>query len=446
MSAMADAARSQETKKASVIIVTGFLGAGKTTLLNRILTAEHGRRIAVVVNEFGEVGIDHHLLISSDQQVVQMNNGCICCTVRGDLLRSFFELAEHRDKFDTVIIETTGLAEPGPVAQTLYADERIRGEFTLDGVITVVDAKHIAAQLEESVEASEQIAFADLVLLNKTDLATVDELDRVEREIGRLNKIAKICRTRNSEFDLDTVFALQSADLELQLGPSIAPDRDGHDHDHKHGRHHQARHNHLNDIETVCIVEPGELDGMKLSVWFRSQIAAFGPNLLRMKGILNLHGDPDQFLFQGVRMEFEGRPGRAWSADEERLNRLVFIGRKLDGAAIAQGFKDCFWSGKSGNGASAARPDPFGRELLDISPQTLEQIRYWMRQNFGYAKEIPIVVKEVPCVKAKCPPIETAIIAVLKNAPPRNFKIQRPINEITFDNVYDLIENPMPCC
>jgi G3E family GTPase len=449
---MSGAARAEKAKKVSVIIVTGFLGAGKTTLLNRILTAEHGRRIAVVVNEFGEVGIDHHLLISSDQQVIQMNNGCICCTVRGDLLRSFFELAEHRGKFDTVIIETTGLAEPGPVAQTLYADERIRSEFTLDGVITVVDAKHIAAQLEESVEASDQIAFADLVVLNKTDLATVDELDRIEQQIGRLNKIAKIYRTKNSEFDLDTVFTLQSADLELRLGPAVAPDNDEHDHDHGHGHGdghghgHHAHHNHLSDIMTVCIVEPGELDGMKLSVWFRSQIAEFGPNLLRMKGILNLRGDPDQFLFQGVRMEFEGRPGRAWSAGEERLNRLVFIGRRLDGGALAQGFKECFSTHANGNGASATRPDPFGRELLEISPQTLEQIRYWMRQNFGYTKEIPIVVKEVPCVKAKCPPIETAIIAILKNEPPRNFKIQRPINEITFDNVYDLIENPMPCC
>lgn len=194
---------------------------------------------------------------------------------------------------------------------------------------------------------------------------------------------------------------------------------------------------------TVCIVEAGELDGMKLSVWFRSQIAEFGPDLYRMKGILNLRGDPEQFLFQGVRMEFEGRPGRPWSADERRLNRLVFIGRKLDQSAISQGFKGCL---HTGNGDVSAKPDPFGRNLLEISPHTLDQIRYWMRQNFGFAGEIPIVVKEVPCVKPSCPPIETAIVAVLKNAPPRYFKIQRPINEITFDNVYDLIENPMPCC
>ena len=254
------------SKKASVIILTGFLGAGKTTLLNRILTADHGRRIAVIVNEYGEVGIDHHLLISSDQQVVQMNNGCICCTVRGDLMRSFFELAEHRSKFDTVIIETTGLAEPAPVAQSLYADERIRAEFTLEGVVTIVDAKHISGQLEESGEACEQIAFADLILLNKTDLATPEELDEIEKDIGRLNKVAKVYRTRNSELDLSAVFDLGSADLAHKIDAHAA-DHDHHHHDGDH--HHHHHHNHLKNIETVCIVEPGELDGLKLSLWFR---------------------------------------------------------------------------------------------------------------------------------------------------------------------------------
>jgi G3E family GTPase len=438
------------SKKASVIIVTGFLGAGKTTLLNRILTADHGRRIAVIVNEFGEVGIDHHLLISSDQQIIQMNNGCICCTVRSDLLRSFFELAEYRDKFDTVIIETTGLAEPAPVAQALYADERIRSEFRLDGAISVVDAKHINAQLEESVEACEQIAFADLVLLNKTDLVAVDDLDRIEQQIARLNKIARICRTRNSEIDLDIVFTLAGGDLELRLDAGAAdPDHDKEHHnanDHNHAHGHHSHHNHLRDIITVCIIEPGELDGMKLSLWFRSEVAKFGSDLLRMKGILNLRGDSDQFLFQGVRMDFEGRPGRAWNSGENRVNRLVFIGRKLDQEAIIQGFKACLCTGGTNGDSARVKPDPFGRELYETSPLRLDQIRYWMQQNFGFTKETPIVIKEVPCVKSKCPPIETAIVALLKNQPPRHFKIQRPINEITFDNVYDLIENPMPCC
>ena len=437
------------SERASVIIVTGFLGAGKTTLVNRILTGDHGRRIAVIVNEFGEVGIDHHLLIASDQEVIQMNNGCICCSVRGDLLRSLFELTEHRAKFDTVIIETTGLAEPAPVAQTLYADERIRSEFALEGVITVVDAKHVTAQLEESAEACEQIAFADLIVLNKTDLAAPEELDLIEQKIGSLNRVAKIHRTKTSELDLDVVFGVEGADLEERIDAAVDA-HDGHAHDggrhnghDDHKRGHHRHHNHLQNIETVCIVEPGELDGMKLSIWFRSQIAEFGANLLRMKGLLNLRGDPDQFLFQGVRMEFEGRPGRAWSADEKRLNRLVFIGRNLDQDAITRGFRNCLCTAECD---PSRKPDPFGRQLLEISPYTLEQIRYWMRQNFGFAREVPIVVKEVPCVKPTCPPIETAIMAILRNEPPRHFKIQRPINEITFDNVYDLIENPMPCC
>src|SRR5262252_8994472 len=222
--------------KASVIILTGFLGSGKTTLLNRILTAEHGGRVAVVVNEFGAVGIDHHLLLSSNQEVVQMNNGCVCCTVRGDLVRSFFELMEHREKFDTVVIETTGLAEPAPVAQSIYSDERIRSQFTLAGVVTVVDAKYISTRLEESAEACEQIAFADLILLNKTDLSTPEQLDETEQEIGRLNKVAKIHRTRNAELELSAIFDL-GANFSVKL-----EDRDGHDHHHQHDHHHHGHH------------------------------------------------------------------------------------------------------------------------------------------------------------------------------------------------------------
>ena len=420
-------------KKASVIILTGFLGAGKTTLLNRILTADHGRHIAVIVNEFGEIGIDHHLLIASDQEIVQMNNGCICCTVQGDLVRSLLELAEQRSKFDTVVIESTGLAEPAPVAQTLYADERIRSEFTLDGVVTVVDAKHISTQLEESAEAREQIAFADLILLNKTDLSTPQGLDQLEGKIGHLNRIAKVYRTRNADLDLAAMFDMENTGLTQRIDDAIALDLDD---DHHHHHHH-----HLH-VSTVCIAEPGDLDGLKVSMWFRSLIAEFGANILRMKGILSLRGDPDQFLFQGVQTEFEGKPGRAWSSGQDRVNRLVFIGRKLDQEKITKGFMDCFFTG---NGDAAAARDPFGRNV-EVSPLTLDQIRYWMRQNFGFPKDASIVIKEVPCVKPGCPPIETAIMAILKNEPPRLFKVQQTINDITFDHVYDLIENPMTCC
>jgi G3E family GTPase len=432
------AASTNNTAKASVIILTGFLGSGKTTLLNRILTAEHGRRVAVIVNEFGEVGIDHHLLLSSDQEVVQMNNGCVCCTVRGDLVKSFFQLLERRDSFDTVVIETTGLAEPAPVAQSIYADERIRSQFTLAGVVTVVDAKYIASRLEESAEACDQITFADLIVLNKTDLSTPEKLDETEQQIARLNKVAKIERAKNSEIDLSRIFDLADIDFSLKLDHHD-DDHHGHGH-HHHGHHH---HNHLQNIDTVSIEKAGQLDGFKVSLWFRQVIAEYGDKILRFKGILNLKGDNDQFVLQGVHWDFEGRPGRAWGENEERVNRVGFIGRKLDADKITKGFDDCFYV--EGTRDAATEGDPFGR-YIEISPYTLEQIRYWMRQNFNFAMDVPIVIKEVPCVKDKCPPIETSIMAMEKNAPPRAFKIQKPITEITFDHVYDLIENPMPCC
>ena len=431
-----------ESRKASVIIVTGFLGAGKTTLINRILTADHGRRIAVIVNEFGEVGIDHHLLLSSDQEVVQMNNGCVCCTVRGDLMRSLFQLMEHRSKFDTVIIETTGLAEPAPVAQSLYGDEAFRREFALDGVVTVVDAKYITDQLEQSAESCEQIAFADLILLNKTDLSTPEQLDKVEQRIARLNKIAKIHRTKNSEMDLVPIFDIAAASQDLsEKIDQIAHEHSHDDHDHGHHHHHHSHAAHLQNVSTVCIVEPGALSGNKVSLWFRSLLTESGAGIMRMKGILHLRGDHDQFLFQGVHADFEGKPGRAWGINEERLNRLVFIGRKLDEDKIKAGFAGCLSTSED----RATEGDPFAR-FIEISPYTLDQIRHWLRQNFQMPKDTPIIIKEVPCVKPACPPVETAIMAMQKNAPPRLFKVQKPISEITFDHIYDLIENPMPCC
>ena len=408
-----------------VTVLTGFLGAGKTTLLNRILTADHGRRVAVIVNEFGEVGIDHHLLISSDQEIVEMSNGCICCTVRGDLLRSLFQLLEHRDKFDTLMIETTGLADPAPVVQSFFVDERIKSEYQLNGVVTVVDAKHIFQQLGNSPEAKEQIAFADMVLLNKTDLINPEDLPELEFKLRNLNGAARVCQTRNSDVDIGTVLDLRSLDIEVRA--------EKHDHNHKH----------TEDIETVAISTAGDLDGLKLSHWFRELLAEFGERIMRMKGILNLRKDPDQFVFQGVHMLFEGRPGRAWADDEERLNRLVFIGRNLDKEKITQGFINCI---TTGNGASSSdEVDPFGRKQ-DVSNFTLDQIRYWVQTILTFPPDAPIVVKEVPCVKAGCPPVETAIMVFLKNEPPRTFKILARINEVTFDHVYNLIENPLPCC
>src|SRR5258708_9078961 len=264
-----------------------------------------------------------------------------------------------------------------------------------------------------------------MVLLKKSDLINPEDLPELEFKLRNLNGGGRVCQTGNSEGDIGKVLDLRSLDIEVRA--------EKHDHNHKH----------TEDIETVAISTAGDLDGLKLSHWFRELLAEFGERIMRMKGILNLRKDPDQFVFQGVHMLFEGRPGRAWADEEERLNRLVFIGRNLDKEKITQGFLNCI---TTGNGASSSEEvDPFGRKQ-DVSNFTLDQIRYWVQTILTFPADPPIVVKEVPCVNAAAPPAETPLNQFLKNEPPRTFKILARINEVTFDHVYNLIENPLPCC
>ncbi|MEM9006002.1 MAG: GTP-binding protein [Cyanobacteria bacterium P01_F01_bin.86] len=310
-----------------VTVLTGYLGAGKTTLLNRILTYEHGKKVAVIVNEFGEVGIDNQLVIDADEEIFEMNNGCICCTVRGDLIRIIGNLMQRRDKFDHLVIETTGLADPAPVIQTFFVDEDIQSQLALDAVITVVDAKHIW-QHWDSDEAQEQIAFADVILLNKIDLVTEDELADLERRILDMNAMVKIYRTQNSDLAIESILGVQAFDLDraLQVDPEFL-NEDAHEHDES--------------VYSFAIVEDQPLDGDKLSAWVNDLLQTKGPDIFRMKGILNLAGETNRFVFQGVHMIFDGRSDRPWKPEETRRSELVFIGRNLDETKLRQGFRTC---------------------------------------------------------------------------------------------------------
>jgi G3E family GTPase len=310
-----------------VTLLTGYLGAGKTTLLNRILTYEHGKKVAVIVNEFGEVGIDNQLVIDADEEIFEMNNGCICCTVRGDLIRIIGNLMKRRDKFDHLVIETTGLADPAPVIQTFFMDEDVQTQTKLDAVVTVVDAKHIA-QHWDAEEAQEQIAFADILLLNKTDLVTPEVLDQLEQRIRGMNALAKIHRTRDAELEMDAILDIGGFDLDraLEIDPEFLS---------------ETAHEHDQTVGSVAIVEPGQVDGVKLNQWLGELLRNQGPDIFRMKGILTIAGEDRRFVFQGVHMLFDGRPDRLWKPGEPRKNELVFIGRNLDAGALTAGFKAC---------------------------------------------------------------------------------------------------------
>ena len=349
------------TGKIPVTVITGYLGAGKTTLLNRILTEQHGRRYAVIVNEFGEIGIDNDLVVGADEEIFEMNNGCICCTVRGDLIRIIEGLMRRRGKFDAIVVETTGLADPAPVAQTFFVDEEVKDFARLDAVVTLADAKFLVERLKDAPEAKNQVAFADVIVLNKTDLVSPQELAEVEGRIRGINPYAKLHLAVKAEVPLQAVLEQNAFDLEriLEIEPDfLGPDAHahdhhdhacgpdcGHDHDHHHGHDH-AHDGHVHGLEavhdaemqTVSIRHEGEVDPELFGPWLQELTQREGRDILRCKGIVAFKDEPRRFVFQGVHMILDGDLQRDWRDDEPRGCKLVFIGRKLKEKEIREGF------------------------------------------------------------------------------------------------------------
>ncbi|GFP95844.1 cobw domain-containing protein 1 [Phtheirospermum japonicum] len=352
-------------------IITGFLGSGKTTLLNHILTADHGKRIAVIENEYGEVDIDGSLVAAKSvgaEDIVMLNNGCLCCTVRGDLVRMIAELVyRKKGKFDHIVIETTGLANPAPIIQTFYAEDQVFNDVKLDGVVTLVDAKHVGFHLDEVKpqgvvnEAIEQIAYADRIIVNKTDLVREPEVASVVERIRSINRMAELKRTQYGKVDLDYVLGIGGFDLE-RIDSAVEADRSeedhghshehdhhhdhhhhDHDHDHKHEHHDHHSHDHTHDpgVSSVSIVCEGTLDLEKANIWLGNLLLERSEDIYRMKGLLSVHGMNERFVFQGVHDIFQGSPDRLWGPDEPRINKLVFIGKKLDAKELEKGFKAC---------------------------------------------------------------------------------------------------------
>jgi G3E family GTPase len=308
-------------------VLTGFLGAGKTTLLNHILADPGAGRIAVIVNEFGEAGIDGQLALPTAETVIEINNGCICCKVRGDLITALGDLLASGHSFDRVVIETSGLADPAPVIQSFVLDEVLRARFALDAIVTVADARHLPMQLEHD-EAREQIAFADVVLLNKIDLEAASDIADVEAEIRRLNPLARIHRTRDCAVAREEVLDIGAFDLKnlLALDPALLEEH---------------AHEHDDDIGCVAIRTTGAMDDARINRWLAELAAATGRDLLRMKGIVHIADQNRRFVFHGVHMTLDGRPGRPWKPTDTRVNELVFIGRHLDEAALRAGLDAC---------------------------------------------------------------------------------------------------------
>ncbi|MCH8558354.1 MAG: GTP-binding protein [Balneolia bacterium] len=333
-----------------VTLLTGFLGAGKTTLLNRILSEPGAERFAVIQNEFGEISIDHELVVMEEDGIFEMQNGCLCCTVRDDLIRILETLRERKQDFDRILIETTGLADPVPVAQTFFSSIHIQKDFRLDGIITLVDTVHIVRQLEEAAEARQQLICADLIILNKTDLSTPEQKASARAAIKELNDEAPVKEARLAEVNPEELFnisllhpdRLEDIEASLDSAASAQEHVHGHEHQHVHSHHdHSHSHSHDSKVSSFSLEIEGTMDLERLDAWLNMLPMLHGGLLYRMKGIINLEGEDRTFVFQAVFSVLQGNFGRTWKSDEARRNRFVFIGKNLNRKLLNEGFRAC---------------------------------------------------------------------------------------------------------